>query len=304
MIVETEGLTKYYGKARGVQDLNLAVREGEVFGYLGPNGAGKTTTIRLLLDMIRPTRGTACLFGQEVRAHAAEVKTRLGNLPGEMALWPNLTARQLIAFLGNLRGGLDWGWVEELARRLDLDLSRKVGALSHGNKQKVGLIQAFAHKPELLILDEPTTGLDPLIQQQFYCLIDEVKAQGRTVFLSSHVLPEVERVCDRVGIIRDGHMVAVEEIAELKRKRLRHMELTFAQPVPAATFDLPGVHDVSQAGNVVQFFVDESGGSLDRVLKKAAEFQIVDMSYEQASLEDIFLTYYRQDGQGGGDVAA
>jgi ABC-2 type transport system ATP-binding protein len=156
----------------------------------------------------------------------------------------------------------------------------------------------------LLILDEPTTGLDPLIQQQFYCLIDEVKSEGRTVFLSSHILPEVERVCDRVGIIRVGHIVAVEEIAELKRKRLRRMQITFAQPVPAGTFDLPGVHDVAQAGTMVQFCLDESGGSLDRVLKTAAGLTVVDMSYEQASLEDIFLTYYRHDGEGGGDVAA
>ena len=298
MILSTEGLTKYYGKVRGVEELNLSVQQGEVFGYLGPNGAGKTTTIRLVLDLIRPTRGMARLFGQEVRGHAAELKARLGILPGELALWPNLTARELLAFLGNLRGGFDWQWVEELAARLDLDLSRRVGAFSHGNKQKVGLIQAFAHKPDLLILDEPTTGLDPLIQHEFYRLIDEVKAQGRTVFLSSHILPEVERVCDRVGIIRDGHLAAVEEIAELKRKRLRQMELTFSQPVPPSAFDpdtIRGIHDVTQVGNRLRFFVDEAPGSLDGVLKQAAQFEVIDLHYEQASLEDIFLTYYRQE---------
>jgi len=306
MIIETEGLTKYYGKVRGVKDLDLEVREGEVFGYLGPNGAGKTTTIRLILDLIRPTRGTALLFGQEVRGHAAELKVRLGVLPGELALWSNLTARDLLTFLGNLRGGLDWAWVNELAQRLDLDLSRRVGAFSHGNKQKVGLIQAFAHKPDLLILDEPTTGLDPLIQQEFYRLIDEVKAEGRTVFLSSHILPEVDRVCDRVGIIREGHLVAVEEIAELKRKRLRQMELTFDQPVPPPAFALPGVRDVVQTSNVLRFFVDEAPGSLDGVVKRAAQFDLLDMRYEQATLEDIFLTYYRKEGPNkeGDDVAA
>ena len=298
MIVETKGLTKYDGKVRGVEDLDLAVREGEVFGYLGPNGAGKTTTIRLILDLIRPSRGTALLFGQEVRGRAAELKARLGVLPGELALWGNLTARDLLTFLGNLRGGLDWAWVDELAQRLDLDLSRRVGAFSHGNKQKVGLIQAFAHKPDLLILDEPTTGLDPLIQQEFYRLIDEVRAEGRTVFLSSHILPEVDRVCDRVGIIREGHLVAVEEIAELKRKRLRQMELTFSRPVPPSAFDLPGVRGLVQKDKSLCFFLDEAPGSLDGVVKRAAQFELLNMHYEQATLEDIFLAYYRRQETG------
>jgi len=295
MIIETEGLTKHYGKVRGVVDLNLSVRQGEVFGYLGPNGAGKTTTIRLLLDLIRPTRGTARLFGEEVRNHAAALKVRVGNLPGELSLWDNLTGRELLAFVGNLRGGLDWRWVEELAKRLDLDLSRHVGKLSHGSKQKVGLIQAFAHRPDLLVLDEPTLGLDPLIQQEFYRLVDEVKAQGRTVFISSHILPEVERVCDRVGIIREGHLVAVEEVTELKRKRLRRMELTFSSAVPAAAFALPGVRDVEQKGNALGFWVEETPGSLDGVIKKVAEFSLSDLKYEQATLEDVFLTYYRKE---------
>jgi ABC-2 type transport system ATP-binding protein len=294
MIIETEGLTKFYGKVRGIQDLNLSVREGEVFGYLGPNGAGKTTTIRLLLDLIRPTRGTARLFGQDVRNHAAGLKNRLGNVPGELALWDNLTGRELLTFTGNLRGQLDWAWVEELAERLDLDLSRRVAKLSHGNKQKVGLIQAFAPKPDLLILDEPTLGLDPLIQQEFYSLIDEVKAAGRTVFLSSHILHEVERVCDRVGIIREGRLVAVEEVSELKRKRLRKMEITFDRGVPSSTFDLPGVHEVVQSGNTLHFHVEEAPGHLDGVIKRAAQFPIVDLTYEQATLEDVFLTYYRK----------
>jgi ABC-2 type transport system ATP-binding protein len=294
MIIETEGLTKYYGKVRGIQDLDLSVREGEVFGYLGPNGAGKTTTIRLLLDLIRPTRGTARLFGQEVRNHAAELKKRLGNVPGELALWENMSGRELLTFSGNLRGGMDWLWVEELAERLDLDLSRRVTKLSHGNKQKVGLIQAFAPKPDLLILDEPTLGLDPLIQQEFYSLIDEVKTQGRTVFLSSHILHEVERVCDRVGIIREGHLVAVEEVSELKRKRLRKMEITFGRDVPPSIFDLPGVHELVQSGNTLRFHVEEAPGHLDAVIKQAAQFPVVDLSYEQATLEDVFLTYYRK----------
>lgn len=295
MIISVEGLTKYYGRVRGVEDLDLAVHEGEVFGYLGPNGAGKTTTIRLLLDLIRPTRGTARLFGQEVRNHAAALKTKVGNLPGELSLWENLTGRELIAFVGHLRGGTDWVWVGELASRLDLDLSRRIGGLSHGNKQKVGLVQAFAHRPDLLILDEPTLGLDPLVQQEFYRLVDEVRSEGRTVFLSSHNLPEVERVCDRVAIIRQGHLVTVEEVSELRRKRLRKMELTFGWEVPASAFDLPGVHDIVQIDSTLRLFIDASPGSLDGVVKRAAQFPLEDLSYEQATLEDIFLTFYREE---------
>ena len=301
MIIETEGLTKYYGRIRGVEALDLAVREGEVFGYLGPNGAGKTTTIRLLLDLIRPTRGTARLFGQEVRGHAAQLKTRIGNLPGELSLWDNLTGRELLTFTSSLRGGVDWKWVEELAGRLELDLSRRVRSLSHGNKQKVGLIQAFAHKPALVILDEPTLGLDPLIQQEFYALVDQVKAEGRTVFVSSHVLPEVERVCDRVGIIREGQLVAVEQVTELKRKRLRQVEITFGSPVPASEFDLPGVRDVVQSDGTLHFLVEEVPGVFDSVIKRAALYSVVDLRVAQATLEDVFLAYYRKEGH---DAAA
>lgn len=297
MIIKVEGLTKYYGKVRGIEDLDLAVREGEVFGYLGPNGAGKTTTIRLLLDLIRPTRGTARLFGQDVRSQAAVLKTRVGNLPGELVLWENLTGRELITFVGSLRGSIDWAWVTELALRLDLDLSRRVGSLSHGNKQKVGLVQAFAHKPDLLILDEPTLGLDPLVQQEFYRLVDEVRAEGRTVFLSSHNLPEVERVCDRVAIIREGHLVTVEEVSELRRKQLRQMELRFSREVPVSAFDLPGVHDIVQIDSTLRFFVEAGPGSLDRVIKRASQFPVEDLRYEQATLEDVFLTYYRDEGK-------
>jgi len=296
VIIETEGLTKYYGRIRGVEALDLAVREGEVFGYLGPNGAGKTTTIRLLLDLIRPTRGKARLFGQEVRGHAAELKARVGNLPGELSLWDNLTGRELLTFTSSLRGGVDWSWIEELAGRLELDLSRRVHNLSHGNKQKVGLVQALAHKPALVILDEPTLGLDPLIQQQFYSLVDQMKSEGHTIFISSHILPEIERVCDRVGIIREGQLVAVEQVTELKRKRLRQMEITFGVPVPVSEFDFPGVRDAVQSDRAVRFLVEEVPGVFDTIIKRAAQFQVVDVKVAQATLEDVFLAYYRKEG--------
>jgi ABC-2 type transport system ATP-binding protein len=293
-IIRTEDLTKYYGKVRALEGLDLSVQQGEVFGYLGPNGAGKTTTIRLLLDLIRPNRGRVFLFGQEVRGHAAELKRRIGNLPGELSLWGDLTGRELLGFLAHLRNGTDWAYVDRLAQRLDLDLSRKVEDYSHGNKQKVGLVQALMNRPELLILDEPTLGLDPLIQQEFYALMDEIKAEGTTVFVSSHILPEVERICDRVAIIRQGDLIAVEEVAALKRKSLRRMEVTFAQPVPLDALDLPGVLNVSHQGDSISCYVQHN---LDGVIKRLAAFTVTDLQYADVDLEQIFLTYYQKEGQ-------
>lgn len=290
MIIETEGLTKFYGKVRGVEDLNLAVKEGEVFGYLGPNGAGKTTTIRLLLDFIRPTRGQARLFGLDARQHTVEIKQRLGNLPGELALYRNLTGAQLLAYFANLRGKVDPGYVQQLAQRLDIDLSRPIKVYSHGMKQKVGLLQALMHQPELVILDEPTIGLDPLVQQEFYRLIAEVKAEGRTVFMSSHILPEVERTCDRVGVIRQGRLVTVEEVTALKAKALRTMEIHFAAPVPPEAFrTLPGVTDLAVENATLRCTVR---GSVDALVKAAARFNVVDLKVHEPSLEEVFLAYY------------
>ena len=210
-IIHTEGLTKSYGKNRGVIDVSLDVRPGEVFGFLGPNGAGKTTTIRTLLDFIRPNSGVAKVFGMDAHRQSRDIRRRIGYLPGDLALYENLKGADMLRYMGNLRGGVEWNDVQQLAERLHSDLSRPIRTLSQGNRQKIGLIQALMHKPELLILDEPTNGLDPLIQQVFYRLISEVEEQ--TVFLSSHNLPEVERVCDRVGIIREGRLIAVEEVS-------------------------------------------------------------------------------------------
>jgi ABC-2 type transport system ATP-binding protein len=290
-VIRTEDLTKYYGKVRALEGLNLTVTEGEVFGYLGPNGAGKTTTIRLLLDMIRPNRGRVFLFGQEVRGNAAGLKQRIGNLPGELSLWGDLTGHELLTFLAHLRHGTDWSYVDQLAQRLDLDLARKIKEYSHGNKQKVGLIQAFMSRPDLVILDEPTLGLDPLIQQEFYALVDELKAQGTTMFVSSHILPEVERICDRVAIIRRGDLIAVEAVADLKRKSLRRMEVTFAEPVPSDLLDLEGVMDVSHHGTSVSCYVQHN---LDGVIKRLAEHTVTDLRYADVDLEQIFLAYYEE----------
>jgi ABC-2 type transport system ATP-binding protein len=289
-VIRTEGLTKFYGRQRGVIDVNIEVRRGEVFGYLGPNGAGKTTTIRLLLDFIRPTRGRAAIFDLDTRQNSREIRRRMGHLPGELALYENLTGAELLRYVGHLRRGMEWRFVEELAARLDCNLSQPIRSLSHGNKQKIGLIQAFMHKPELLILDEPTLGLDPLMQQEFYRLIAEAKAEGRTVFLSSHILPEVERVCDRVGIIREGRLIAVETVAVLKARALRQLEIHFATPVPREVFArLAHVRDVIVEHGVLRCTVI---GTLDALIKVAAQFQVVNVISHEPSLEEIFLAYY------------
>jgi ABC-2 type transport system ATP-binding protein len=292
-VIHTEGLTKFYGRHRGLVDLTLEVRPGEVVGFLGPNGSGKTTTIRLLLDFIRPTKGRAEIFGMDARANSMEIRRRVGYLPGELATYENLTGWDLLAYFSNLRGGVDWRYTEDLADRLELDLSRRIHTFSKGNKQKVGLVQAFMHQPELLILDEPTSGLDPLMQQEFYKLITEVKAEGRTVFLSSHVLAEVERIADRVGIIREGQLVLEEEVATLKAKALRQLEMHFSEPVPAETFlGLPGVRDVRAEKGVVHCSVE---GSVDALIKAAARFEVINITSHEPDLEEIFLAYYKKD---------
>ena len=291
--IVTEGLTKYYDGRRGIVDVALEVRAGEVFGFLGPNGAGKTTTIRLLLDLIRPTAGRARVLGLDVREESLEIRRRVGYLPGELALWERMTGAELLAFLGELRGGVDRRFVAELAERLDCDLSVRIGSLSHGSKQKVALIQAFMHRPELLILDEPTTGLDPLMQEEFQRMVAEVRAEGRTVFLSSHILREVERTCDRVGIIREGRLVAVEDVGDLRARELRVLDLHFAGPVPASAFQgLPGVQEVEAQGDGVRLTV---AGPLDAVVKAAARYEVVDLTSHEPSLEEIFLRFYGDD---------
>ena len=297
-VIQTDNLTKYYGQIRGIEALNLQVDEGEVFGFLGPNGAGKTTTIRLALDSIRPTRGSIQVLGLDARQHSRQIHQRIGYMPGELAMYDGLTGSEMLRYSANLRGGVDWRFVDNLAERLNCDLSRSIRSLSTGNKHKVGLIHALMHQPELLILDEPTGGLDPLMQQEFHQLLAEVRAEGRTVFLSSHILPEVERVCDRVGIIREGKLVMVERVEVLKARALRHLELHFATPVSQEAFaGLAGVRDVTVEGAVVRCTVT---GTVDAVIKAAAQYQVVNVISHEPSLEEVFLAYYN----GGEDHAA
>jgi ABC-2 type transport system ATP-binding protein len=292
IIIQTEHLTKRYGASRGIEDVSLSVNEGEVFGFLGPNGAGKTTTIRTLLGLLRPTSGRATIGGLDCWAQAPEVKQLVGYLPGEFTLDPALTGAQILQYLGNLRGGVDQAYLKQLVQRVELDPSKRFRTYSRGNKQKVGLVQAFMHKPRLLIFDEPTSGLDPLNQHEFYRMVDEVKAEGRTVFLSSHNLAEVERTCDRVGIIREGKLVKVDSVATLTDIKTHEVEVTFAAvPSPDWFTGVAGVRDVTvnNGGRGLRMTVQ---GDLGAVLQAAAQHQAVNLTTREPSLEEVFLRYY------------
>jgi ABC-2 type transport system ATP-binding protein len=292
-VVSARSLTKRYGRRRGVVELTFEVEPGEVFGYLGPNGAGKTTTIRTMLDFISPTSGHIEVFGLDSRRDSVEIHRRVGYLPGELALYEHMTAAEYLAHFAALRGGVDEAFVSQLVHRLDLDPSMRIRSLSHGNRQKVGLVQAFMHRPELLVLDEPTQGLDPLVQQTFYELIVEVRAEGRSVFLSSHVMPEVERLCDRAAIIREGRLVAIEDIGDLKTRSVKTIDLHFAGPAPVEAFaNLPGVDAAEPTRDAIRLRVQ---GSVDPVIKAAARYEVLDIESHEPSLEDVFLAFYGKD---------
>jgi ABC-2 type transport system ATP-binding protein len=290
--IHTEGLTKHYGAVEALVGLDLGVRSGEVFGFLGPNGAGKTTTIRTMLDEIRPTAGTATILGMDSHAQSVEIRRHIGYVPGDLAMYPNLTGRDTLTYFANLRGGVDWSYVDQLAERLEADLSKKVGDLSSGNRQKVGLIQAFMNRPEVLIMDEPSSGLDPLMQREFQLMMREVAEEGRTVFLSSHTLSEVQRVADRVGIIRQGRLIAVESVAGLRSKAIRTVNLFFDEKVDAEVFrPLPGVREVTVTDHHVTLSFD---GQMETLLKVVtSRYSLLDITTHEADLEEIFLTYYR-----------
>lgn len=291
-IISVSNLTKYYGRSRGVLDLSFEVREGEIFGFMGPNGAGKTTAIRVLMGLLRPTAGSASIAGFDCWKQAVDVHRETGYLPGEYSLDPSLTGAQILQYLANLRGGVDQGYLSSLVERFELDPSRRYREYSHGNKQKIGLIQAFMHRPRLLVLDEPTIGLDPLNQQEFYAMVEEVRAEGRTMFLSSHILSEVEHTCDRVAIIREGSLVKVDSVASLKELRQHTMEISFDTPASPDWFaHLRGVQSaiVERGGHEVRL---EVRGELPEVIRAAAEHGAVNIATSEPSLEEIFLRFY------------
>ena len=289
-IVATD-LTKRYGSDRGVVDLSFAVSQGEVFGYLGPNGAGKTTTIRLLLDLVRPTSGEVRVLGLDPRRDGVELRRRLGVVPGDLRLYERLTGREIVRYFAALRESRPASDVDALAKRLNADLDRPVRSLSKGNRQKIGLIQALAHRPELLVLDEPTSGLDPLVQEEVLSLLRETVADGRTVFLSSHALSEVQRVADRVAIIRDGRLALVEGVESLRARALGRVVVSFAELPPAGAFDgIPGVRETGRHGTVVTLALE---GPADLLVKALARFEVIGLDSHEADLEDVFLALYR-----------
>lgn len=295
VVIRTEALVKHYGDHQALHGLDLEVMPGEIFGFLGPNGAGKTTTIRLLLDLIRPTSGRAEVLGMDARDESVAIRRRVGYLPGELGLDDGLTGRELLTFFANLRGGdrvVAPDYVQGLAERLDLDLGRRIRDLSKGNKQKIGLVQAFMHRPDLLILDEPTDGLDPLVQHEFQEIVREVRAEGRTVFLSSHLLDEVDRVADRVAIIRAGQLVETGRLEEIKAKAPRRLEIRFARPVAEEFTGLPGVREVQIEGSVVQVGLN---GPADALVKAAAQYEVESVVGHEPDLEELFLGYYGED---------
>ncbi|GAC1667877.1 MAG: ABC transporter ATP-binding protein [Candidatus Dormibacteraceae bacterium] len=294
-IIEVDQLSKSYGSKRGIAKVSFEVQEGEVFGFLGPNGAGKTTTIRTLMALIRADSGTAKIAGLDCWNDSLEIKRLIGYMPGEPALDPSLTGGQILEYFANLRGAVDRTYLKQLIARFELDTSRKFRQYSTGNKRKVVLIQAFMHRPRLLILDEPTSGLDPLNQQEFDRLVIEARDEGRTVLLSSHVLSEVEKTCTRVGIIRDGTLVRIGDVAEVKAIKRYEMTITFANAVPAETFSsLEGVIETKALNNGHGVHLTMQGPA-DAVIKAAAQSQVVSLTSFEPSLEDIFLRYYESN---------
>ncbi|RNL84880.1 ABC transporter ATP-binding protein [Halostreptopolyspora alba] len=304
--ITAAGLTKSYGRHHALSGVDLQVQQGEVFGFLGPNGAGKTTTIRVLLDLIRRDGGELNVLGHDPRTDGVRIRRDVGYLPGELPISSRRPARELLTYLGDLRGGVPRSRVDELAERLSLDVSRPIRGLSKGNKQKVGLVQAFMHQPRLLILDEPTSGLDPLLQQEFLTMVREVRADGRTVFMSSHVLSEVQDVADRAAIIRDGRIVATEDMDALRERASRRVTLRFADPVSRERFAAAErVRDVVVDGDTLHCMVD---GSPDALVKLAAEHTVLALTSEEPDLEELFFTHYNggdagTDGKAGRDAS-
>jgi ABC-2 type transport system ATP-binding protein len=290
-VIATSGLTKDYGSGRGLFGLDLEVSRGEVFGFLGPNGAGKSTTMRLLLDLIKPTSGSARVLGLDTVTDSLEIRRRIGFLPGDLAMYPKLTGRAMLDYLGALRGGVDARTRDSFVERFGADIDRPIRQLSTGNRQKLGLVQAFMHEPELLILDEPIAGLDPLVQQSFHALLGEVSAQGRTVFLSSHTLSEVERVTQRLAILREGRLVVVDSLENLHQVAVQRLEIEFAEPIDPGEFRvLHGVTEVRADGPTLTVGFE---GSADAVVKAAAAHEVLAVRPREEDLEDIFLRYYR-----------
>jgi ABC-2 type transport system ATP-binding protein len=298
-VIEIENLTKMYGNHVGVKDLNLAVRKGEIMGFLGPNGAGKTTTIRSCLALLSKTAGEITIFGLDSHRDAVTIREKTGYLPGEFGLISSIKVSSYLKYLLSLRGCGSTEKMVSLAERLELDLDRKTNELSKGNKLKVGIIQSLMGDPDLIIMDEPTSGLDPLMKQEFYRILREEKKQGKTVFMSSHILADVERVCDRVAIIRKGQVKVVEEIQALQEKTGKVLEVEFGDPFTIDEFKLEGVSEIRQDNGRITLTIHEN---LDGVIEAVSKHRILNMNLKTYSLEQLFLKYYAQGDSERGDA--
>ena len=287
-VVHTKNLTKFYGKIKGIEDVDITVNQGEIFGFLGPNGAGKTTTIRLLLNLITPTRGKAEIFGLDTQKDSLAIKSRIGYIPGDLSLYDSFSGKEFLEFISALRTKESL-MTQTLCERFHVTLDRKIRGYSKGMKQKIGIVQAFMHDPELVIMDEPTLGLDPLMQKEFYTFLKEEKQKGKTFFMSSHILGEIEKVCDRVGIIKMGSIAAVENVENLKKKSGKHMEVTFATPVTEKDLSIPEISSISIEDTTAHLRVM---GNMDTVIKHLSHFEITDLVSRELSIEDIFMHYY------------
>jgi ABC-2 type transport system ATP-binding protein len=297
-IVELDGLTKRYGKQRGIEGVTFAIEEGEIFGFIGPNGAGKSTTIRTLLGLIRPTAGSARIFGKDIVRHSRDIRRETGYLPSEVHYYDDMKVIELLSYSAGFYGKPDEGRIRQLADRLDLDLSRRIRDLSFGNRKKVGIVQALLHRPRLLILDEPTGGLDPLMQHALFELLKEERERGVTIFFSSHILSEVQRMCDRVAIIRDGRIVRLESVSALLRTNYKTVTLLFPDgtvPELIDASDLPGIIRQETGGNVLTLLF---GGDIRDLLRVASRLPITDIQIGELSLEDVFVHEYKTEGKG------
>jgi ABC-2 type transport system ATP-binding protein len=287
-IIEVTQLTKYYGKARGIVDVSFGVQEGEIFGFIGPNGAGKSTTIRLLLSLIHPTSGTATVLGRNVTTHGPEIRRDIGYLPSEVYYYEGMKVLDLLKYSASFYPGDHTRRMHELSATMELDLNRRISDLSYGNKKKVGIVQGLLHSPKLLFLDEPTSGLDPLMQRNFFDLIRAENARGVTVFFSSHILGEVQRLCTRVGIIREGRMVEISNIRALQQNNYKKIRVT-AEGLNPTTFELPGVTNLQADDGTLSFFFK---GDINTVLQQIGGVQVADVTIEEPTLEEVFMHYY------------
>jgi ABC-2 type transport system ATP-binding protein len=287
-IIEVSNLTKYYGKSRGIVDVSFGVEEGEIFGFIGPNGAGKSTTIRLLLSLIHPTSGSATIFGKNVTSHGPEIRRSIGYLPSEVFYYEGMKVIDLLKYSASFFPGDHSKRMKELSELMELDLNRKISDLSFGNKKKVGIVQGLLHSPKLLFLDEPTTGLDPLMQRKFFDLIRQENKNGVTVFFSSHILGEVQRLCNRVGIIREGRMVEISDIRTLQKNNYKKVRLSAAGAAPALS-GLDGLTNLQEDNGSVNFFFK---GEVKALVQKVSALPVTDIVIEEPTLEEIFMHYY------------